>query len=94
MRDRLDLKRNKETYTFSSVRHSKLALLCATTTTLLVFNASAHASTTAGCGRMMGGSALLSEREYSAGEFEFKLLPSLAPGIVTVVGLANDGTQH
>lgn len=42
----------------------------------------------------MSGSALLSEREYSVGDFEFKLMPSLAPGVVTAVGLANDGTKH
>ena len=40
----------------------------------------------------MSGSAVLSTRTYSnGGEFEFNLLPSLEDGIVTVLGLANDG---
>ncbi|TNV83528.1 hypothetical protein FGO68_gene15349 [Halteria grandinella] len=89
MRDRLGLKRN--TSPFSSV--CTIALLC---TALALHNTHAHttAPTQRGCSRMMSGGALLSEREYSVGEFEFKLLPSLSPGIVTVVGLANDGSKH
>lgn len=42
----------------------------------------------------MSGSAVLSDREYAKGEFEFKIRPSLTSGIVTTVGLANDGTQQ
>jgi hypothetical protein len=42
----------------------------------------------------MSGGAVLSTREYQSGEFEFKLKPSMASGITTVVGLANDGPRH
>lgn len=43
---------------------------------------------------MMAASAFISEREYSTGALELKLRPSLAPGIVTALGLANDATKH
>ncbi len=42
----------------------------------------------------MSGSAIISDREYSSGDFEFKIKPNLDDGIVTAVGLANDGTKH
>ena len=69
-------------------RKSTLAALA-----LLFSAASANNTTAQGCSRFMSGSALISEREYATGELEFTLKPSLAPGIVTVVGLANDGTK-
>ena len=56
---------------------------------------SAHESETVRlCSKQMSGSAVLSNREYSSGEFEFKLSPGMAPGIWTVFGIANDGVQH
>jgi hypothetical protein len=39
----------------------------------------------------MSGSAVLSNRMYYNGEFEFKMQPSMASGVATVLGLANDG---
>jgi hypothetical protein len=41
----------------------------------------------------MNGAAIITEREYSSGSFEFKFLPSLAEGVFTAVGLSNDGTN-
>lgn len=61
---------------------------------LMSSTVSAHVSDGRLCSKVMSGSAVLSDREYSSGEFEFKLRPSLSQGIVTTVGLANDGTQH
>jgi hypothetical protein len=41
----------------------------------------------------MSGSALISNNQYTSGEFEFKITPQMTDGIVTVFGLSNDGTQ-
>lgn len=42
----------------------------------------------------MSGAAVLSNREYTSGEFEFKLRPTMAKGIKTVIGMAMDGAQQ
>lgn len=42
----------------------------------------------------MSGSAVLSSREYENGDFEFKISPSTESGIITAIGLANDGPRH
>ena len=43
------------------------------------------------CGAQGSGSLLISNDQYSDGEFEFKIQPSLINGQMTVFGLADDG---
>jgi hypothetical protein len=72
-----------------------LALLVISASSALVQKAEAHTTgDIRGCSKQMSGSAIISDREYSSGEFEFKIKPSLASGIVTAIGLANDGTKY
>ena len=43
------------------------------------------------CDKSYTGSIVISDDTYSGGEFEFKIVPNMNNGLVTVVGLADDG---
>eukprot|EP00347_Sterkiella_histriomuscorum_P020217 403338641 len=45
------------------------------------------------CGVIGSGSAVISDNQYSTGEFEFKIKPSFVNGLVTVFGLSDDGIK-
>ena len=44
------------------------------------------------CSVPFTGSIVLSEKQFTSGQFEFNILPSMAPGVRTVFGIADDGT--
>jgi hypothetical protein len=43
------------------------------------------------CSSKSASSFALSQDVYSAGEFEFEILPSMVPGIITTFGFTSEG---